>query len=228
MSKSKLTGIAPSDIIDTFGSDAFRYYFMRTIAFGGDGSFSWEDMVARYNGELANGFGNLASRTAAMIGKYFGGELPAPGVLSELETGLADVAARVVADAEAAIDRLAIHEALGAAWSLVDATNVYLTETQPWKVAKELGETDAEGRGVDGGRLATSLVTAAEALRALAVLLNPVMPKAAAALWDALGAEPVLGPLGAQPVTSASSFGALPAGTRVTKGAALFPRLEES
>jgi methionyl-tRNA synthetase len=228
MSKSKLTGIAPSDIIDTFGSDAFRYYFLRTIAFGGDGSFSWEDMTARYNGELANGFGNLASRTAAMIGKYFGGTLPRAGGLTELETGLADVAAAAVADAEAAIDRLAIHDAIAAAWRLVDATNGYLTETQPWKVAKEPGETDADGRGVDGGRLATSLVTAAEALRALAVLLNPVTPKAAAALWESLGAEAMLGPLDTQPVASAASFGTLPAGTTVTKGAALFPRLDES
>jgi methionyl-tRNA synthetase len=227
MSKSRLTGIAPSDIIDTFGSDAFRYYFMRTIGFGGDGSFSWEDMVARYNGELANGFGNLASRTAAMIGKYFGGTLPAAGARTDLETDLEAVAAKAVADAEAAIDRLAIHDAVAAVWTLVDATNGYLTETQPWKVAKEPGETDAEGRGVDGGRLATSLVTAAEALRALAVLLHPVTPRAAARLWEALGAEPVLGPVAAQPVASAASFGVLPAGTPVTKGAALFPRLDE-
>jgi methionyl-tRNA synthetase len=227
MSKSRLTGIAPSDIIDTFGSDAFRYYFMRTIAFGGDGSFSWEDMVARYNGELANGFGNLASRTSAMIGKYFGGTLPKPGPATDLETNLEAVAAKAVADAEDAIDRLAIHDAVGAAWTLVDATNVYLTETQPWKVAKAEGETDDDGRGVDGGRLATSLVTAAEALRALAVLLNPVTPKAAHALWEALGAEPVLGALDAQPVASAAGFGVLPAGTTVTKGAALFPRLAD-
>src|SRR5690606_28394205 len=144
----------------------------------GDGSFSWEDMAARYHGELANGFGNLASRTAAMIGKYFGGSLPRAGELTSLETGLADVAARAVAEAEAAMDRLGIHDAIAAAWTLVDATNVYITETQPWKVAKQPGETDAEGHGVDGGRLATSLVTAAEALRSLAVLLHPVMPKA--------------------------------------------------
>jgi len=227
MSKSRLTGIAPSDIIDTFGSDAFRYYFMRTIAFGGDGSFSWEDMVARYHGELANGFGNLASRTAAMIGKYFGGTLPTAGPATDLETNLEAVAARAVADAEAAIDRLAIHDAVGAAWTLVDATNVYLTETQPWKLAKAEGETDGEGRGVDGGRLATSLVTAAEALRALAVLLNPVTPRAAHALWDSLGATEALGALDAQPVSSAGAFGVLPAGTTVTKGAALFPRLAD-
>ncbi|MFC8599893.1 methionine--tRNA ligase [Isoptericola sp. NPDC057191] len=227
MSKSRLTGIKPDDIVDTFGSDAFRYYFMRTIAFGGDGSFSWEDMVARYNGELANGFGNLASRTAAMIGKYFGGALPTAGPATDLEKNLEAVAARAVADAEAAIDRLAIHDAVGAAWTLVDATNVYITETQPWKVAKEEGETDADGRGVDGGRLATSLVTAAEALRSLAVLLNPVTPQAAHALWDALGAESSLGALDAQPVASAASFGVLPAGATVTKGAALFPRLAD-
>ncbi|RZS61888.1 methionyl-tRNA synthetase [Xylanimonas ulmi] len=227
MSKSRLTGIAPSDIIDTFGSDAFRYYFMRTIAFGGDGSFSWEDMVARYNGELANGFGNLASRVAAMVGKYFGGSLPTAGAATELETGLEAVAAKAVADAEAAIDRLAIHDALAAVWTLVDAANQYITETQPWKVAKEPGETDAEGHGVDGGRLATSLVTATEALRALAVLLHPVTPQAASALWDALGGPAALGALEAQPVASAASFGMLPAGTTITKGAPLFPRLEE-
>ncbi|MGF0117964.1 methionine--tRNA ligase [Promicromonospora sp. Marseille-Q5078] len=227
MSKSRLTGIAPGDIIDTFGSDAFRYYFMRTIAFGGDGSFSWEDMVARYNGELANGFGNLASRTAAMIGKYFGGVLPKPGPATDLEANLEAVAAKAVADAEAAIDRLAIHDAVGAAWSLVDATNGYITETEPWKVAKAPGETDDDGHGVDGGRLATSLVTAAEALRSLAVLLNPVTPKAAHGLWDALGAEAALGSLDSQPVAGAAQFGVLPAGTAVTKGAALFPRLAD-
>ncbi|WP_129787914.1 methionine--tRNA ligase [Promicromonospora panici] len=227
MSKSKLTGIAPSDIIDTFGSDAFRYYFMRTIAFGGDGSFSWEDITARYNGELANGFGNLASRTAAMIGKYFGGSLPTPGELTDAETALAQVAAKAVADAEAAIDRLAIHDAVAAVWTLVDATNGYLADTQPWKLAKEPGETDESGAGVDGGRLATSLVTATEALRSLAVLLNPVTPKAAAGLWELLGAEASLGALDAQPLDGAGVFGVLPVGTTVTKGAALFPRLED-
>ncbi len=83
MSKSKLTGIAPSQITETFGSDAFRYYFMKAIAFGQDGSFSWEDLSARYQAELANGFGNLASRAIAMIHKYFDGVLPAAGAFSD-------------------------------------------------------------------------------------------------------------------------------------------------
>ena len=224
MSKTRLTGIAPADIIDTFGSDAYRYYFMRSITFGGDGSFSWEDMVSRYNGELANGLGNLASRVAAMIGKYFGGVLPTPGEVTDRERSLAAAAAKAVTDAETALDRLAIHDALASVWHLVDAANLYVTETQPWKLAKEAGQLDEDGQGVDGSALATSLVYAAEALRSLAVLLNPVMPKACARLWEMLGAS---GSLQEQPVTSAATFGALPAGTAVTKGDALFPRLIE-
>ena len=227
MSKSKLTGIAPSSIIDTFGSDAFRFYFLRAIVFGQDGSFSWEDLHARYTAELANGFGNLASRVAAMIGKYFGGTLPDAGPLTPAEEHVAAVAARAVVDAEAAIDRLALHEAIAAIWTLVETTNGYLTEQEPWKVAKDPAEVDASGASVPRGRLATILVTAAEALRALAVLLAPVTPKAAEALWESLGAEPVLGPLAAQQVADAGRFGQLPAGTVVTKGASLFPRIEE-
>jgi len=230
MSKSKLTGIAPSQIIDHFGSDAFRYYFMRAIAFGQDGSFSWEDLSARYNAELANGFGNLASRVAAMVGKYYGGVLPQGGPAGPAEQGLEQVAAQAVAAAEKAIDALAIHEAINAVWTLVDATNLYLTEQEPWKVAKADEERDgtaADSAWRQEGRLATILVTAAEALRSLAVLLHPITPKAAQALWESLGAEAPLGALALQPVDGAARFGALPAGTTVTKGASLFPRLED-
>ncbi len=224
MSKSKATGIAPNQIIDTFGSDAFRWYFMRAIAFGQDGSFSWEDLHARYTAELANGFGNLASRVAAMIGKYFGGTLPSGGAAGPAEEALAAVAERAVADADAAIGRVAPHEAIAAVWTLVDAANGYLTEQEPWAVAKQ--EADGGAYPTDG-RLATILVTAAEALRALAVLLHPVTPKAAVALWEQLGAEAGLGPLAAQDVTTAGRFGRLPAGLTVTKGAPLFPRVED-
>lgn len=230
MSKSKLTGIAPSQIIDHFGSDAFRYYFMRAIAFGQDGSFSWEDLSARYNAELANGFGNLASRVAAMVGKYYGGVLPQAGPAGPAEQALEQVAAQAVAAAEKAIDALAIHEAVNAVWTLVDATNLYLTEQEPWKVAKLDEERDGTGSdavSAQEGRLATILVTAAEALRSLAVLLHPITPKAAQALWESLGAEAPLGALAVQPVDGAARFGALPAGTAVTKGASLFPRLED-
>ncbi|WP_166355864.1 methionine--tRNA ligase [Phytoactinopolyspora limicola] len=219
MSKSRLTGIAPAEIIDTFGSDAFRYYFLRSIAFGQDGSFSWEDIAARYQAELANGLGNLASRVSAMVGKYFDGVLPAQGEPTDAEVALANVAARAVADADAAVDRVAPHEALGAAWTLVDAVNGYITEQQPWAVAKDEAQRE---------RLSTILYSSAEALRVLAVLLNPAMPKACARIWAALGAEPALGELARQPVAEAGQWGQLAAGASVTKGEALFPRLDVS
>ncbi|MGO1317036.1 MAG: class I tRNA ligase family protein, partial [Cellulomonadaceae bacterium] len=221
MSKSKLNGIAPAQIIDHFGSDAFRYYFMRAITFGQDGSFSWEDMTARYHGDLANGLGNLASRVAAMVGKYFDGRLPRSGAPTALELELEAVAARAVADAEEAIDHISPNDAINAIWTLVDAANHYITDTQPWQVAK-----DPE-QAADGGRLATILVTTAEALRSLAILLNPVTPKACAGLWDLLGAAPQLGALAAQPTSAAAGFGVLEPGTVITKGDALFPRLED-
>ena len=221
MSKTKLTGIAPSQIIDHFGSDAFRYYFMRAITFGQDGSFSWEDMSARYHGDLANGFGNLASRVAAMIGKYFGGELPQVGERTHFETELEAVAAKAVADAEAAIDRISPNDAISAVWTLVDAANHFITDTEPWKVAKD------EASSGQGGRLATILVTAAEALHSLAILLNPVMPKATAKLWESLGGEGALGAVDVQPTSAAGSFDALKPGLTITKGESMFPRLED-
>jgi Methionyl-tRNA synthetase len=92
MSKSKLTGIAPEQITDVFGSDAFRYYFMRAISFGSDGSFSWEDLSARYQAELANGFGNLASRVVTMVGKYFDFKLPEATDYEEPEKQLIAIA----------------------------------------------------------------------------------------------------------------------------------------
>ena len=95
MSKSKLTGIAPEQITDTFGSDAFRYYFLRAISFGQDGSFSWEDLSARYQAELANGFGNLASRVIAMVSRYFDGVVPAPSEYADADLAIQ----RTVADA---------------------------------------------------------------------------------------------------------------------------------
>ncbi|HQI66645.1 MAG TPA: methionine--tRNA ligase, partial [Rhodoglobus sp.] len=117
MSKSKLTGIAPSQITDTFGSDAFRYYFLSAITFGQDGSFSWEDLSARYQAELANGFGNLASRVIAMVIKYFDGSIPA----APLDDVITSIEKRVTDAANTQIDAFAINEALATIWELVDA-----------------------------------------------------------------------------------------------------------
>ena len=218
MSKSKLTGIAPSQIIDHFGSDAFRYYFLRAIVFGADGSFSWEDMSARYTAELANGLGNLASRAPAMVVKYRDGVLPEATAYGEAEAALRTLLSATVASADAAILRLDFAGGIGAVKAFVDAVNVYVTEQAPWVLAKD--DANAE-------RLSTVLYTICESLRAIAVLHHAVMPKATTSLWDQLGAEASLGPIGAQVVTDAGRWGQLAPGTVVTKGAILFPRLEE-
>jgi len=218
MSKTKLTGIAPSQIIDTFGSDAFRYYFLRSIQFGSDGSFSWEDMSARYTSELANGLGNLASRAAAMVGKYFEGVLPAPGAYNEPELALRRHLDGTVVVADEAILRLDFATGIGAVKAFVDAVNLYVTEQEPWALAKD---------PANAARLATVIYTICESLRAIAVLHHAVMPRATASIWEQLGAEPGLGPIGEQDVLQAARWGQLPVGSRVTKGANLFPRLEE-
>lgn len=216
MSKSKLTGIAPTEITDVFGSDAYRFYFLSAIAFGQDGSFSWEDLSARYQAELANGFGNLASRTIAMIGRYFDGFVPTPGEPTELDLRVQRTVADAATAADAAMTAFRPDEAISAIWTIVDELNGYITENEPWALAKD----DANRE-----RLSTVLYTAAEGLRALAVLLSPVMPQSTATLWGALGAP---GELTAQPLREAGTWGQLPAGTRVGTLAPLFPRVEQS
>jgi methionyl-tRNA synthetase len=216
MSKSKLTGIAPSQITDTFGSDAFRYYFMKAIAFGQDGSFSWEDLSARYQAELANGFGNLASRVVAMIHRYFDGVLPVAGAPSEDDLKVQSIAAAAVANADAAIDEVAIQDALIAVWTLVDELNNYITVQEPWVLAKDEAKRE---------RLGTVLYTAAEGLRVLATLMAPVTPKVAAKLWSTVG-QGSLGDLAAQSLSAAATWGQLKAGQAIGELEPLFPRIE--
>ena len=219
MSKSKLTGIAPTEITDVFGSDAYRFYFLSAIAFGQDGSFSWEDLSARYQAELANGFGNLASRTTAMIERYFEGVIPPAASSEEGDLRIQRIVAEAAAAADAAIERFRVDEAIAAIWTIVDALNLYITENEPWALAK-----DPERRP----RLETVLYTAAEGLRALAVLLSPVMPESTEKLWIALGAAETIGRLQDQPIREAGAWGVLRPGTSVNGLAPLFPRVEQS
>jgi methionyl-tRNA synthetase len=201
--------------------DAYRWYFLRAIAFGQDGSFSWEDFSARYTSELANDYGNLASRVAAMVGKYFGGTLPEAAAAGEAEKAIHEGLAKAVREADRRIgEDLDFQGGILAIFDFVKQVNGYITEQEPWKVAKDTSE---EGKA----RLATILYTAAESLRAVAVLLNPVMPETSQKLWDSLGAGASLGALADQKIGEAGEWGRLPAGTTVTKGAVLFPRLEE-
>ena len=219
MSKSKLTGIAPTEITDVFGSDAYRFYFLSAIAFGQDGSFSWEDLSARYQAELANGFGNLASRTVAMVGKYFDGAVPAPGAYTEADLEIQRVVADAASGADAAMERFRIDEAIDRIWTIVDELNGYITINEPWALAKDEAKRE---------RLQTVLYTVAEGLRALTVLLSPVMPEATAKLWLALGVGETLGSLEDQPIREAGQWGALRPGTSVNGLAPLFPRVEQA
>jgi methionyl-tRNA synthetase len=213
MSKSKLTGIAPSQITDHFGVDAFRYYFLRAIPFGSDGSFSWEDMQARYTSELANDFGNLASRLAAMIAKYCGGVVPAVSYDKEL----AEALTATVKKADVAMCELDFQGGILAIMDFCKQVNGFVTVKEPWILAKD---------PANKAELDAVLYNTAESLRALAVLLNAVMPATCEILWESLGADKSIGALKDQRIGDVGKWGQLPAGSVVTKSESLFPRLE--
>jgi methionyl-tRNA synthetase len=213
MSKSRGTGVHPSDLVDRFGVDSYRYYFMRDVPVGQDRTYSLESMTERHNADLANGLGNLASRVLAMLGSYFDGVVP------EAAAGIAQSALpALVADAAARYDEhmlaLRLQPALAAAWEIVDAANKYLVEREPWALAKD------EARR---GELADVLYEAAETLRVLAILIQPIMPSAAQRLWDQLG---VGGLVADRRLPADAAWGGLESGVVTHKGAALFPRIE--
>ena len=214
MSKSKLTGIAPADITDHFGVDAFRYYFLRAIPFGTDGSFSWEDMAARYTSELANDFGNLASRLIAMIEKYCDGAIPAVAHDEILQSALS----ATVSNADTSIVALDFQGGINAIMDFCKRVNGYVTEKAPWVLAKD---------PTNKFELDAVLYNTADSIRALAVLLHSVMPATTEILWASLGADVSVGPISAQRIADVARWGQLPPGSMVTKGAVLFPRLEE-
>ena len=215
MSKSKLTGISPNQITDSFGSDAFRYYFMRAISFGSDGSFSWEDLAARYQAELANGFGNLASRIVAMLDRYCASQTPEWPELSDSELALQKLISDAARAADLAIENAEIHEAINQTWRIVDELNLFITESEPWVLAKDPNQRQ---------RLEAVLLVALDGLRAITVLLRPVMPVATAKLWSAIGGD--LGPLSQQRINTAGVPRQIRAGMTIRSLDPLFPRLE--
>jgi methionyl-tRNA synthetase len=205
MSKTALNQITPADLVPTFGVDGFRYHFLRDQAFGPDGDFSLEGMVARYNADLANNLGNLLARVSTVVARKCGGIGPAPDPSSPL----AALAASVYAAAAAAWDRVAPNEALEATWRLVRETNAALEVAEPWK--KDPGpEVDAV------------LGNALEALRILAVLAHPAVPNACEEIWRRIGLE---GRAVDQRLPAAALWGGYPGGVLVQTGDPLFPRI---
>jgi len=204
MSKTRLNQISPFDLVPEYGVDAVRYHFLRDTPFGLDGDFSYEGLVARYNSDLANTFGNLLSRVATVVGSKCGGVGPAPDPASPL----AAIAAEAVKAATDGWDRFAPSEALEASWRLMRETNANLEANEPWKA--EPGPT------VDG-----VMGDALEALRIVAVLAWPAVPRACAEVWRRLGLP---GSPGEQRLPEAAAWGRYPGGLSVEKGAPLFPR----
>ena len=205
MSKTKLNQIAPADLLPDFGVDGYRYHFLRDVNFGNDGDFSYEGMVERYNTDLANNFGNLASRVAAVVTSKCGGVGPAP----QADSPLAPLAATAVANSAAAWGNFAPHEALDATWQLIRDTNAYLEANEPWKASP-------------GPEVEAVLGDALEVLRIVSVLASPAIPNAAAELWKRIGLP---GTPEAVRVPDGLAWGGYPGGLPVAKGDPLFPRL---
>ncbi|HEV2717826.1 MAG TPA: methionine--tRNA ligase, partial [Terriglobales bacterium] len=219
MSKSRGNIVRAETIVDVLGADALRYFLLREVVFGQDGSFSFDALVQRYNADLANGLGNLASRTLTMITRYFRGEVPYPSRASSrkaADDAVAQTAAKLINEYNSLFEDRQFSRALEAAWGLVANVDKYIVENEPWALGEK---QDEESRA----RLATVLYTCAEALRIVTALAHPVIPEATARIWTQLG----LGEIKKYPLADLR-WGQLRLGTKLGKIEPVFPRADKS
>ena len=209
MSKSRGNIVRAETILAVLGADALRYFLLREIVFGQDGNFSFDALVQRYNADLANGYGNLVSRTLSMIAKYCESVVPAGVFDVEIAMG----AERLVATWNERMDALDFSKALEAAWGFVAQVDGFITARAPWKLAAQPDQRAA---------LESVLYTCAEAIRVLTGLVAPVLPEAAAKVWEQLG----LGSI-AEADLQHMQWGGLKPGTRLGTLGPLFPRAEK-
>ena len=220
MSKSRGNIVRAETVEEILGADALRYFLLREIPFGQDGNFSFDALVQRYNGDLANGYGNLVSRVVNMVHKYFGGVLPEAGAETAPEDGLRECAVRTIAAFGPEFDALNFSEALKALWLLVAETDGYLTANAPWK--RPADRTEAEHAKLQ----ARVLTTAAESIRIITALVYPILPESAAKVWRQLGLGEIADAAKKSFLTELA-WGGLKAGTKFAEPAPLFPRAEK-
>ena len=215
MSKSKGNVVLPRPIANMLGMDALRYFLLREVVFGQDGNFSYDALVTRYNSDLANGLGNLASRTVALIEKNFAGKIPKPGPRQPQDDALAKEAQTAIGEVLERYDKMEFARALETIWSVIGAADKYLTAEQPWA----LGSSEA-----DQARKAMILWTAAELLRVVVALANPVLPATAAKVWILLGQAGSLDSF----ELDGLRWGQLAPGAQLGKAQTLFPRVDKA
>lgn len=212
MSKSLGNVVDPFILGERYGADAIRYHILREMALGADSSFSNEIMINRINSDLANGLGNLVSRTVAMADKYFGGTLPADREAGEFDAELMAEAKGLVAKVDEFMDKTQINNALAEIFKVVSRANKYIDETAPWVLGKDESKK---------ARLATVLYNLLETIRIVSTLLSNFMPTTMPKVWEQIGAAE-------SDITyeNAGKFGVLPADVTVHRGEIIFPRID--
>ncbi len=212
MSKSLGNVVDPFVLGKRYGADAIRYHIMREMALGADSSFSNEIMINRINSDLANGFGNLVSRTVAMVEKYFGGTLPADRESGEFDDDLISSAVALREAVDGFMDKTQLQNALAEIFKVVSRANKYIDETAPWVIAKDESKK---------ARLATVLYNLLDTIRIVATLLSPFMPETMPKALEQIGACDKCANY-----ENAATFAVLPADVTVKKGEVLFPRID--